>query len=84
MSIHTLVEDIVVRSKVEVLAPAGQPTESVIRIARKEMDRVCEQVGLIPPATDINISPPVYLDGRKWEVSAMYRFRSTTIVDLKE
>ncbi len=85
MSIHTVTEEITITSEVEVSAPPGTSTESVTKVACKEVKRVCEKVGLkFSSTTDIYIGHPVYQEGRIWLVSLTATFRSTSIVDLED
>ncbi len=85
MSIHTVTKEITVTSEVEVLAPPGERTETVTKIACQEVERVCEKVGLkFLDTMDIYIGNPVYQEGRKWLVSITAVFRSTAIINLED
>ena len=84
MSIHTVTEETTVTSEVVVLAPPGEPTSAVVLVARKEVDRVRETIGLKTAPTDIYISNPVYQEGRKWLVGITLVFRVTAVVDLDD
>ena len=85
MSIHTVTEEITVTSEVEILAPPGANTETVIKLARKEVDRVRESIGLLETLpTNIYVSHPVYKEGRVWLVNIRVIHKSTTFVDLPE
>ncbi len=84
MSIHTVTEEITVTSEVEVLAPPGANIETVIKLARQEVDRVCVKVNLYLPATEVYISRPVFQEGRIWLVNITIMRRSTTAIDLSE
>ena len=85
MSIHTVTEEITVTSEVEILAPPGEATETVTKLACREVERVCKKVELeFLDTTDIYIGHPVYQEGRKWLVSITAIFRSTVIVNLED
>lgn len=84
MSIHTVTEEITIHSEVEVLASPGANTETISRTARAEVDRVCAQVGLYLPATDIYTGYPVFQEGRVWLINITMTHRTTKIVDLEE
>lgn len=85
MSIHTVTEEITVKSEVEILAPPGERTETVTKVACTEVNRVCEKVGLkFSDSTDIYVDHPVYQEGRQWLVSITAIFRSTRIVGLED
>ncbi len=85
MSIHTVTVETTVTSEVEVLAPPEANTETVVKLARQEVDRVRESIGLLTTQpTDIYIGRPVYQDGRIWLVSITITHRSTSVIDLSE
>lgn len=84
MSIHTVTEEITINSQVEILAPPGERKETVIKHARKEVDRVRKSVGLNTMPTAIQIGQPKYQDGRKWLVDITVVHRTATVVDLED
>ena len=84
MSIHVVTEEITVKSEVEILATPGTNAETITKLARKEVDRVCAKVSLYLPATEVYIGQPVYQKGQRWLVNITVIHRSTTVIDLSE
>jgi hypothetical protein len=78
MSVHTVEERTTVRSSVEVIAPPGASTESVVKIAMKEVTEICKSVGFesTSPA-ELTIDPPMYVIGHNWRVNIVATFQAT-------
>ena len=84
MSIHTVIEETTIRSKVEILGPPGGSTDSIARQAHEEMDQVKEHLDIIGLPTDVFVDPPVYQDDRIWLVNITIVYRKSKVVTLED
>lgn len=84
MSTHTVIEEITLRSNVEVLGPPGASTEMISRQAHQEVDQVKKLLGIHEMPTDVFVEPPIYHDDRKWRVNIRIVYRTSRLVTLKD
>ena len=80
MTIHTITEEITLRSKVIVHASPGERSEQVIAEAFQEINdaRKAHKLNHVTP-TDVSVDLPVYQSNRRWLVKAKMVFRTTII-----
>lgn len=84
MSVHTVVEETTIRSKVEVTGPPGASTDSIARHAHEEMDKVKNILAIYDTPTDVFVDPPVYQDNRIWLVNITIVYRTSRLVTLED
>ena len=83
MSIHTVIEETTIRSKVEVIGPPGASTDSIARHAHEEMGLVKKLLNIHDLPTDVFVDPPIYQDNRNWLVNITIVYRTSRLVTLE-
>ena len=84
MSIHTVVEETTIRSKVEILGSPGASTATIARQAHDEVDQVKKLLHMHELPTEVFVDPPTYQDDRIWLVNITIVYRTSRLVSLRD
>ena len=82
MTIHIVTEEVTLRSKVLISAPAGERPERVVEMAMEKVQSVRENIGFIAQPTDLFIESPVYQENRHWLILITISLKTTDIAEI--